>query len=192
VLPAQYLDLEFPDASDAVSVTVKSRPDASSDWVLRYSGLFYALQESNEVVRTPPARIGTTTDRYWMLETSRDGGWRTGRAPRLRIGWHPHELVFVAQGAPPYTLAYGSARVGAADAPVDALLATLDDPGGTRVRPATLDEPRVLGGASALEPPPPTRRIVLWTVLVGAVVALAWLALRALRETARDPAGDPP
>jgi hypothetical protein len=184
LFPVQYVDLEFADATDAVSVTMRSRSmPSSSAWVLRYSGLFYALQESNSVVRSSPARIAQATDRYWSVETTRDGGWKPGRAPRLKVGWHPHELVFLAQGAPPYTLVYGSARVGAADAPVDALLASAD--GANRVRLATLGASRSLGGADALKPAPPLRRIVLWAVLVVAVGALAFLAMRVFRDTQR-------
>jgi hypothetical protein len=94
--------------------------------------------------------------------------------------------VFLAQGPRPYTLAYGSTRVGPSEAPVDSLLASLDEAGReSQVRQATVGEPRTLGGAAALEPVLPWRRIALWGALVAAVAALAFLAARAFRDTKR-------
>lgn len=185
MFPVRYLDLEFADATAAASVTIQSRASAAA-WVPRQSGLFYRLQESNGVVQGAAARIAQTSDRYWRVEPTRGGEWKRERAPRLKVGWHPHELVFVAQGSAPYTLVYGSARTRTADAPVEALLASLDESERTnQVRPATLDAPRNLGGPAALAPAPPYRRIVLWAVLVAAVGALALLAMRVLRDTNR-------
>jgi hypothetical protein len=183
LLPVEYVDLEFADAADAVSVRISSRPDTSSEWRWRHSGLFYSLRENDQPLRNSPAWLPQTTDRYWSVERAGSGRWPTDRAPRLKVGWHPHELVFVAQGAAPYTLAYGSARIAAADTPVDALLASLDEADrGYQVRDATLDPPRALGGPEALTPPAPVRRTVLWTVLAAAVAVLAWIAIRTFRD----------
>jgi hypothetical protein len=184
--PVEYLDLDFVDAADAVDVAVLSRRTPSAEWIVRHTGLFYALEEAGGALRSAPARIGTDADRYWSIRKNGSGGWTTGRAPRLKIGWHPHELVFVAKGSPPYMLAYGSARVPAADAPVGALLASLDEAARTRqVREATVGPPRDLGGVTALAAPRDTRRIVLWTVLALAVAVLAWIAIRTFRDTMR-------
>jgi hypothetical protein len=184
--PIEQIDIELADPTDAASITVKSRPDPSVDWRVLHVGLFYSLTEPEAKLRNSPAHIARTTNRYWMVETTRDGGWKQGRLPRLKVGWRPHELLFLAQGVGPYTLAYGSARVGPTDAPVDAVLASLDrDEQSSRTRPATLGAVRDLGGAEALRPVPPWRRLVLWAVLISAVLVLAVLALRAFRETAR-------
>ena len=184
--PIEQIDVEFADPTDAASVTVKSRPDTSTDWRVVHVGLFYSLTEPGTKLRSSPARIQRTTDRHWMIETSREGGWRQDRLPRLKLGWRPHELLFLAQGAGPYTLAYGSARVGPTDAPVDAVLASLDrDEQFNRTRLATLGDARDLGGAEALRPVPPWRRLVLWAVLISAVLVLALLALRIFRDPER-------
>jgi len=188
-LPVEYLDLEFADPTDAVFVTIRSRSTSSAPWELSHSGLFYVLQGAGGSIRSPYVRIGRTTERYWTVETTREGGWKQNRAPRLKVGWHPHELVFVARGPAPYTLAYGSGRVGRADAPVGELLASLNQSGAAQIRLATLDPPRTLGGPDALEPPAmplPWKRIVLWGVLIIAVGGLALVAARLLRETSHQ------
>jgi len=186
-LPIEYVNLEFADATDAASVTVRSRPEPSAAWVSRYTGLFYALQGTTGVIHSADVRIDVTRERYWSVETTREGGWKQNRAPRLKVGWHPHELLFVARGAGPYTLAYGSGRVGPADAPVDELLATLDSAvRAKQVREATLGSSQTLGGADALKPAPapiPWKRVVLWGVLIVVVAALALMAARLFKET---------
>lgn len=190
VFPVEYVDLEFQDPTDAASVTVRSRPDTSGDWGLRHVGVFYALRESDTQLRSQTARVTPTTDRHWTLETARRDGWSRERPPRLKIGWHPHELLFLAQGAAPYTLVYGSVRTQAAEAPVDAILSSLTDSDRTnRVRLATLGPSRSLGGDAALHPPIPLRQLALWGVLVIAVAALAFVAVRLFRDTT---SGAPP
>jgi Protein of unknown function (DUF3999) len=186
-LPVEYLDLEFVDPTDAATITISSRSAPTASWDARHVGLFYALQGASGSIHSAYARIDPTSERYWQLRTMKEGGWKPNRAPRLKVGWHPHELFFVAQGSAPYTLAYGSARVGPADAPVDELLASLNQSAReTQVRGATLGEPRTLGGADALKPAPtplPWKQIVLWAVLIVAVATLAFVATRLFRDT---------
>jgi hypothetical protein len=179
-LPVERVDVEFADATDAAQVTISSRPDSSAPALARHAGLFYSLSEADTRLTSAPAQIAFTTDRYWTIETTRDGGWGT-RPPRLKLGWYPQELLFLAQGPGPYTLAYGSARVGPTDAPVAALLAALDD-SRDRVRDATLGTAFDLGGAAMLTPPRSWRREILWGTLILAVVVLGAFAMRLLRH----------
>jgi hypothetical protein len=181
-LPVERLDLEFVDATDAATVTITSSRDPSDDAQMRYSGLFFSLTEASTRLTSSPARIAVTTDRYWTVETMRDGGWG-GRLPRLRLGWYPQELLFMAQGAGPYTLAYGSGRARPTDAPVAAVLANLDETARSRIQSATLGAPYDLGGAAVLTAPRSWRRELLWGVLLAAVLALGVFALRLVRES---------
>ena len=180
--PVEYLQVEFADTADVARLDVRSRAGTSRDWVLRHSGFFYALADARGTVRNSPAHISRTTDRYWSIENSTGRSRQPGREPRIQIGWHPHELVFVAQGSPPYTLAYGNTRAPAADAPVDTLLATLKrDARDGHVMTGTLEEARTVAGADALKRAP--RRIVLWVILLAVVAVLAVLAMRIFRES---------
>jgi hypothetical protein len=180
--PVEHLDLEFVNSTDAVSVTVRSRPDDRSPWFLRHSGLFYSLSEGGDTIRSQPARVGRTTDLEWRLEPSGNAAWRPDRLPRLKLGWQPDEVLFLARGEGPYTLAYGSATVDSEDAPVDALLASLGTAtSAERTGSATLGEPRDLAGAAALTRARPWRQITLWAVLIAAVLALGVLARGVLR-----------
>jgi hypothetical protein len=53
--PVEQVDLEFVDPTDAATVTVKSRPDPSSDWRVRHSGVFYSLAGPGTRLGSSPA-----------------------------------------------------------------------------------------------------------------------------------------
>jgi hypothetical protein len=185
-LPVEHLDIEFADQADLASVRILSRPDQTSEWRQVHAGVFYGLVEAGEQIHSQPARISPTPDRYWRVETNRDGGWTVGRLPRLKIGWYPHELLFMTRGQGPYTLAYGSLNADRSEAPLGTLLANLGDAGASdRIAEGTVGPARDLGGAQVLTPPRPWRQIALWGILIAAVAALAVMVLRASRDMSR-------
>ena len=163
-LPIEYVDIEFADDTDVASVVVRSRPDPDAGWRQVYDGAFFSAMRDGTRVRNPPATVRLTTDRYWQVEITRPGGWPPGRAPRLRLGWHAHELLFVPKGEPPFTLAFGSVRADNAAAPIDALLAGLGTPGRAgeaRAGDARRDSgPRRHLGARPRPPDSPDRAVV--------------------------------
>jgi hypothetical protein len=94
--------------------------------------------------------------------------------------------VFLAEGAAPYTLAVGSARVQRAAYPVDVALASLRAQLGRNWQPplATLGAERESAGAAAFQTPAlpvPWRRWLLWVVLLLGAVVVGGFALSLLR-----------
>jgi len=106
--------------------------------------------------------------------------------PIFELGWLPHRLTFVAQCPPPYTLAYGSASVGAPSEPVSALLGDMEgERRAALVKTVELGSLVTLGGAARLSPPPPPlpiRQWVLWAVLLLGVAVLAWMVRSSYRQ----------
>jgi hypothetical protein len=182
-IPVEHLDLELVDQAEAALVTFSSRPEPESPWQRVRQEVVYAVTQGGRTIASPPLRIAPTTNRYWRVEVARDGGWGTGRVPRLKLGWYPDELLFLTQGGGPFTLAYGSVRVQAGAAPIEALLRGAENAGlEDRMQAATLGASRELGGGAALTEPKSWRRVGLWAVLVLAVAGLAALAFRVSRE----------
>ena len=127
--------------------------------------------------------------RYWDVdfdESSAKEGWPNGGAPALELGWVPHDLTFVAQGEPPYTLAFGSAAIGRSTQPVDALLRLIDKKQESAlIQSARVSQRIVLGGEGRLKPPPPPlpwKQWLLWAVLVLGVAFLGWMVRRLMRQ----------
>lgn len=112
--------------------------------------------------------------------------------PTLAVGWHADAFVFLAEGAAPYSLLVGSHAARRGDYPVDAALARMR-PGGSAAgwQPplATLGSRSDAGGAAALQPPTPPydwSKPLLWLVLVGGALLVAWMALSLLKQSRRD------
>jgi hypothetical protein len=182
-VPADRVNLALPERNTIVEVTLFSRPTPQDTWKYVTRSGFYRLQgdSADAAERVNGAlTISPNTDRYWLARVEGAAAALGDGIPQLRVEWLPDELVFLARGEGPYTLAFGSA----AAEPIKSSLYSL--PGGASIRGATFGEPRSLGGESRLQPVPKkmfsTRSAILWGVLGLGVALLAWMAYRLARE----------
>lgn len=172
--PVRWVDLEV-DGNDARTWRLQSR-DGDGRWIDRLDGwAVYRLGAR----RSPPQVFDRPLrDRQWRLVASADGA-----APRLRLGYRPERLVFVAAGTPPYTVVAGSATSQRSARPATAAL-----PADAPIADARLGDARVRAGGAALERPRDWKTWGLWAVLAAGVALVGAFALRVLREPA--PAAD--
>lgn len=162
-----------------VAISARAAPDAAG--TLEYAGLVHALGAEDGDV---PRAIRIATRRPSQLELrARGASGLPDELPDLLVRWRPDELIFVAEGSPPYTLGYG--RAGAEDVALraSALLATVPDGAVPSGPSARLGPQRIALGDSALEPPLPLRTLGLWLFLVLAVGAVLTLSVRALTNS---------
>lgn len=174
-------------ASDnaSVKVRIESRADADSAWRTRWSGEVYSIVADGQRRTSRPAQFVPTADRYWRIAKDARSVSPSGGLS-LELGFHPARLQFLASGAAPYTLAFGSRRAASSSAyPCDGLLSDSNASRENLVGDAHLGEPRTLGGEVALQAPPqPTsvKRIVLWAVLVIGAASLIVMAVTLLKK----------
>jgi hypothetical protein len=185
VLPADRVNIDLPQRNTLVRVSLESAGADTGPWYPRFNGLLYDLQFEGNQLKTPDQVMSITTHRYWRLQILSREGQQNGN-PKLRLGWIPEQLFFIAQGEAPFTLAYGSARVGPVDTPLAQLL-NLDKIQNQQqlIKAAQLGSPIELGNRDKLKPAkPPTnwQQIVLWLVLIFGVAALAFMALRLYKQ----------
>jgi hypothetical protein len=185
VLPVDRVNIELPHANTLLQVSVESAASQQGPWYPRYRGLLYDLQFQGKQLKTPDQILSVTTHRYWRMQILSQEGQLDGK-PQLRLGWIPEQLYFIAQGEAPFTLAYGSARVGPVQTPLAQLL-NLEKIQQQQqlIKAAQLGSRIELGNKDKLKPArPPTdwKQIVLWLVLLGGVAALAYMALRLYKQ----------
>lgn len=178
--PTLRLQLELASLNQVAAVEVASAATPAGPWRTHGSHRFHRLRLDDAELRNEPMPVDARGDRYWRLsgpDVAALGG------ARLQLGWLPHQLLFLQQGDAPFTLAYGSGRVSAPDAPLPALLRTPDEDAGMTAR-ASAGEPVELGGSAALETPVtlPWQRVGLWALLLVAVALLGWMAWRLVAE----------
>jgi hypothetical protein len=183
--PVTYARVRLPEQNSTVNVSLQSRPDEQSSWRSRWSGESYLIVSDTVRRESPPAQFQATTDRYWRLQVLKDP--QVHRNLTLELGYRPAKLRFLAQGAGPFTVAFGSRRAEPAQpAPCDGLLANMSVADREQMIEQGFVDPVVqLGGADALKSPPkktPAKVVVLWVVLVVGVALLVAMALSLLKR----------
>jgi hypothetical protein len=185
--PVQIARIELPGPNMALHARLQSRASADRAWTTQWQGELFALRGDNGARRNADIRFAAVSDRLWRIEITEGGESLGAGRPVLQLGYRPDRLRFLAQGSPPFVLAYGSARAEPARRRNCADL--LKQLPGTElagltatVQPAA---PRALGGDAVLRPAPtplPWRQIVLWGVLVLAALLLLAMARSLLRR----------
>jgi hypothetical protein len=158
-----------------------SRAAPHADWRARGEHTFYRTRVDGIEASADPVLL-SGGDQYWRVEPGEDGV-----IPELVIGWLPDELLYLAQGDPPYLMAYGQADTEGRQWPFRQLLEKLSggDVDLSNAPLARVGDPETLGGPGRLEPaaePVDWQTIVLWAVLVVGVVVVGGLAIRLLRS----------
>jgi len=180
--PVDRVNLGLPEINTVVNVELLSRQHSQDPWHAVGSGGFYRLKSDGEELRNGPVAVPATTDRYWLIRTDPTKGGLGAAAPRLSVEWIPHEVVFIARGAGPFYLAYGSSVAQPAAASLTML------PRNLVIAPASLLSSEISGGESLLQPlaaPFPWKTPLLWTVLVAGAGLLAWMAYRLSKDVSR-------
>lgn len=189
--PVARVDVEA-EGNQAVEWIVQSRDAEDAPWVQRAGPwLAYRLAAAGATERSSPQQLAVATrDRYWRLIPAE--GEATS-LPRLRLGYRPEVLVFLAQGEPPYTLAAGSARARRGEAPLPRLVAALRAQRGASWQPAEASvtgAAELLAGEAALKPVAPPldwKNLLLWAVLIGGALLVAGFALSLMRTPSHRP-----
>jgi len=188
LFPAESINLILPQRNSLIQGVLKSRSDKNGEWRLRYRGIFYNLQIDENTLTNNEIRLSQiTADRYWRLEITPESGDPGNITPILELIWIPHDFLFLARGNPPFQIAYGSTKIKSPPGrPIDILLNAINqDQKGIFIKNAQLGEKIGLGGEAMLnplKPPFPFKQFLLWSVLIGGVFLLGWMAWRLYKQ----------
>jgi Protein of unknown function (DUF3999) len=177
--PTDRLNLVLPELNTVIDAQILARADPKDPWQQVTRGGFYRLQSADGELRNGAVKIDLTPWRYWLVRVLRPPASAGGSAPRLEVQWRASEVMFLARGAGPYTMAYGSSTAMGVAAPLASL------PNSVAPVPATLGSPAILGGEARLGSSfgaSAWRNSILWATLIAAVVALGWMAYRLIKE----------
>ena len=193
--PADRVRLRLPQGNTVARVQVLSRERLDDPWRFAGSGTAYRISRQGGEVRNADLPVRSAGERYWLVRVDQSGGGLGGGALRLELGWLPHEVVFAARGAGPFTLAYGREDARGGPLPLSAVLPTQGDGAAAAVAVRAS-----VGAPNAEVPPAPSfsrepvrflrtffdnrdaRKWLLWAVLVIGVTFLAWMAVRLLHQ----------
>lgn len=185
-LNVERLQVELSQPNSLAPVTLSGRRESSLPWQPLSSGLLYRLTQSGQDVVQNELQLSGQTVQQLKLTVDERGGGLGAEAPTVRFAVRSIQLVFLARGAGPYTLALGSATVKAANLPLSTLI-----PDYSAAKLATLGKATVEGAAVATPASTVTtaatmdtnwKKFGLWAVLLLSVLVLAAMAFSLLRK----------
>lgn len=162
-------------------------------WLPAADATFYRLMRDGVEIVSPAVAVAATTGTAeWLARVdARAGGIGSGM-PSLEATWQPHDIVFVAHGEAPFTLAFGKRDALNAALTLPSVMPgyKLDDelqlPQATLrgvAAPATTPDSNNRNAPAIVAPAPAppagqTTKIVLWLALIVGVLLLSAMALR--------------
>jgi hypothetical protein len=184
--PVDRLDLVLPDSNVVVRASVHLQQDGNENWALAHEGLFYRVSRAGTTVASGPATTRPLRATRWSV---RIHSGLAGGNVRLRLGWRPETLLFLAQGEPPYTLYSGRTHDALEQFPQESMLGdrgifdVLRRSGGPGQ--AAIGARQTAAGAMAMEGARTWtwRTVLVWIGLIAAVAFVGWLVWSLMRET---------
>lgn len=191
--PVDRVRFHLPQQNTVARVQLYTRDNDEQAWRALAAATVYRLQRDGTTVTSPDVQVPESADHEWQVRVDPRGGGLGAGGVALELGWIPHELVFAARGEAPFTLVFGDSRARPEALPVASVV-----PG--YKKDEDLAAPRATIGELTLGPPGKgflsdpagwfraafasgdAKAWLLWFVLGAGVLAVAWMALRLLRD----------
>jgi hypothetical protein len=186
-LNVERLQVELSQPNSLAPVTLSGRRESSLPWQPLGSGLLYRLtQNGQDVVQNELQLPGQTVQQLKLFVDERGGGLGA-EAPTVKYAVRPTQLVFLARGPGPYTLALGNTTVKAASLPLSTLIPDYSAQKLATLGKATVEGEMLVTPASTLTTGTNWKKFGLWGVLLLSVLFLAAMAFSLLRKPPAKP-----
>ncbi len=186
-LPVERLRVTLPDPNTLAPAQVLARHADDQPWQLVGGGVLYRLTHAGHEVVNADLSLGRGGFEQWLLRVDPRAGGIGSQLPRIEVGWVPRQLVFIARGEGPFTLAYGNVRATPTDLAIETLVPGWRSDAELQAAPAIAGPQQTLAGSRALRTVPNYKTWALWASLVIGVLLLAWMAWVLARELKAAP-----
>lgn len=185
-LNLERVQVELSQPNSLAPVTLAGRRESSLPWQTLSAGLLYRLTQNGQDVVQNELQLSGQTVQQLKLTVDERGGGLGAEAPTVKFAVRSTQVVFLARGAGPYTLALGSATVKTANLPLSTLI-----PDYSPAKFANLGKAMVDSGAAVTQAPTAVaaatadtnwKKFGLWAVLLLSVLFLAVMAFSLLRK----------
>jgi hypothetical protein len=194
-LPVARLRLELPAGNQLLPIEVLSPGRERRHWRSLASTVAYRIKsKGREWTNTEIALAGYPIQDFVLRVDPRLNPLAQG--PQLAFALQPAQILFLASGEPPYTLAMGNKEAKDAALAPATLVPGFGNPNSPEIANATIADsdaqPSPVANTQGTAPPtaadPDWKRITLWSVLVLGVLGMAAMAWQLLRQM--NKAGD--
>ncbi|MGH8449899.1 DUF3999 domain-containing protein [Pseudomonas sp.] len=189
-LHVERLRIELKQPNTLAPVTLSGRREVNQAWQPLSNALLYRLTQNGQDVVQDQLQLPGVAVGELKLQVDERGGGLGVEAPALSFAVRATQLVFLARGEPPFTLALGNASVKAANLPLSTLI-----PDYSSERLKSLGQAVVTGEAVVKTPAVAVspevggdwKKFGLWAVLLLGVAALGAMAYSLLRKPQGKP-----
>ena len=189
-LPVDRLRFELPQENTVASSVLLAQAKAGAPERVITAAVLYRMEHRGQKLVNPDLEIAPTTEPRWVLRVDSRGGGLGSGVPVLHAGYVPHRLVFVARGAAPFRVQFGSKEAlpsalavqtlvpgYAADKELPALAAKLGD-----VRTQEIVKPTGIEAARNYAEKVDEKKVWLWVSLLAAVLVIVGMAFKLTRQ----------
>ncbi len=194
--PLAALSIKATGANVLIPVRVLGRNDRSQPWTPLAGTVLYNLTTNGKEQSNAAVELQNMTGSASYKEIKIEADKKTAgfaNSPEVSALFEPTQVVFLASGAAPFTLAVGLADAVSAYLPLASLMPGYQS-GQENTLPlarADISASAVAAGpaavAQAASNAPPTRSLVLWGVLLAGVVLLGLMAWALMKQSKKVP-----
>ena len=190
--PVAALDIRAAGPTALVPVRVLARQQREQPWTPLARHVVFSLTQDGQTQHSPALELGQAAWREWRVEA--DAASPGFTAPPQVTAWlAPAQLVFVASGPPPFTLAAGRADAPDVYLPLASLIPGYEPGAQNKLPAASLSPAAAMPGASAAVSTTPVgsqrdpRNWTLWAILLVGVLALGGMVWALTRQLGKPP-----
>ncbi len=190
-LPISRVNLVFVDANTLAPVRILARAQTSEVWQELRSENFYRMNigvapNLNQAIN-PDVILNSNTGeyRYWRIQIDPRAGEFQSKIPTLKLGFIPSRVVFTARGNAPFALLVGNAQIESASLAMDNVAPSNAVISEAQLVTAQAVKRSGLGAKVIDRSGEQQKQWILWIALIVGVGALAFVAMRLLKEPAK-------
>jgi len=184
-LPVEMVRVVFPEENSVAAFDIAVRDAPKDPWRTVAAATFHRIVRDGIELTSTPLSVGRRSERYWRLKARVKA---EGPPPELEVHWRPAEVVFVAKGEGPFTLAFADPQAKSAALPISSLMPNYERGAEVKLPQAfpgsVTGAPPVTGLQSYMADVSP-KRVALWAVLGLGVILLGYMAWNLQRQMKR-------
>ena len=182
VAPIAKISLHAPMNGLLYKGELFSRSDTKSKWRRQQSIIQYRLKMGGSELSSAPISLYSGYDKYWKIKLSGETKFTAKQLPEIKVSHQQQQIIYLAQGAEPFTLAYGNRNIKPAnDSGISQLIQTLKDTG---VSPdeVSLGDSIKITDKREVSKQIPWKLIGLWLVLLLGTAVMGYMAYSLYRQ----------